>query len=233
VTIASQIGRAEPGDFLTGGRRDNTRVFRAAMRHSRFVRLLRLALPLAVIVSAAGIGAYRWLDPLRALDRLPVGAEGAVLSGTKIIMRQPRLKGFTNDQRPYTVVARTAAKDLAKPDELEMEDVHATLVMQDKRDVQITAREGFYDGKANTVRLKHNVVVSSPDYEVLLHEALVEVRKGHVVSEHPVVVNMLQGTINANRLEIHESGAVIRFERGVTLVIDREDTPAIVSERRR
>ena len=34
---------------------------------------------------------------------------------------------------------------------------------------------------------------------------------------------MLQGTINANRLEVAESGAVIRFERGVTLVIDRED----------
>jgi hypothetical protein len=48
-----------------------------------------------------------------------------------------------------------------------------------------------------------------------------------------VVVNMLQGTVNANRLEIQESGAVIRFERGVTLVIDREDTPAIVAERSR
>ncbi len=233
MTIASQIGHAAPGDFLTTGRRDNTRIFRAAMRHSRFVRFARLALPLAVVIVAGGIGAYRWLDPMRAIERLPVGVDGVVLSGTKIIMRQPRLKGFTNDQRPYTVVARTAAKDMANPDALEMEEVHATMVMQDKRDVQITAREGFYDGKANTVRLKHDVVVSSPDYEVLLHEALVNVRKGHVVSEHPVVVKMLQGTVNANRLEIHESGAVIRFERGVTLVIDREDTPAIMTERRR
>jgi len=196
------------------------------MRHSRFVRFVRLAIPVVIVVSVAAHGAYRWLDPMRALARLPVGAEGMVLSGTKVIMRQPRLKGFTSDQRPYTVVARTAAKDLTNPDALEMEDVHATMVTSDRGNVDITARDGFYDGKANTLRLKNNVVVSSTEYEALLIDALIHVRKGHVVSEDPVVVNMLQGTIKSNRLEILESGAVVRFERGVTFVIDREDESA-------
>jgi hypothetical protein len=31
---------------------------------------------------------------------------------------------------------------------------------------------------------------------------------------------MLQGTLTANRIEVAESGAVILFERGVTLIID-------------
>jgi lipopolysaccharide export system protein LptC len=110
-----------------------------------------------------------------------------------------------------------------------MEDLRATMVMPDRRDAVVTAREGFYDGKANTLRLRNNVVVTTPQYEVHLQDATMHVKAGHVVSDQPVVVNMLQGTINANRLEIHESGAVIKFDRGVTLVIDREDTPALVT----
>ena len=229
MAFASQIGDAKSGDFLTAGRRDNTRAFRAAIRHSRFVRFVRVALPVAIVGSMVAFGAYRWLDPMRALARLPVSAEGAVISGTKIIMRQPRLTGFTKDERPYTVIARTAAKDVMNPDALEMQDLQATMVTPEGKSVQVTARDGFHDAKANTMRLKNNVVVTSPDYEVLMSEALLHVRNGHVVSEQPVVVNMLQGTINANRLEIQESGAIIRFERGVTLVIDREDGPAVAT----
>ncbi len=223
MTIASQIGDASSGDFLTSGRRDNTRAFRAAVRHSRFVRFMRVAIPVCIVGSIAAFSLYRWLDPMQALAKLPVGVDGAVLSGTKVIMRQPRLSGFTKDERPYTLVARTAAKDLKNPDALEMEDVRATFVMQDQRNVLITARDGFYDGKASTIRLRNNVIVSSPEYEALMHDALMHTKNGHVVSEQPVVVNMLQGTISANRLEILESGAIIRFERGVTMIIDRED----------
>ena len=50
------------------------------------------------------------------------------------------------------------------------------------------------------------------------------VRGGTVVSENPVEIQMLQGTLKANRIEVAESGAIIRFEGGVTLVIDRDDT---------
>ena len=42
----------------------------------------------------------------------------------------------------------------------------------------------------------------------------------HVLSEKPVEVKMLQGTISANRLEVTASGEVIRFDRGVTVVMD-------------
>jgi len=224
--MLAQIADAESGDFLTAGRRDNTRAFRAAVRHSRLVRLLRIAVPAMVVGFSTLFLAYWWFDPLRALSKLPVGGEGVVLSGTKVIMNEPRLNGFTQDQRPYTLVARTAAKDLTRPDELELQDLRGTMIMPDRRNVQVTARIGFYDAKADTVRLRNDVIVSSPEYEALMSEALMHIRKGHVISEQPVVINMQLGTINANRLEIEESGAIIRFERGVTVLIDREDPPA-------
>ena len=208
-------------------RRDNRRAFRAAMRHSRLVRFTRVGLPVVILVCTAAFGVYRWLDPMRVLARLPISTDGMVVSGTKIVMRQPRLTGYTKDERPYTVTARTATKDLTNPDALEMEDIKATIVMPDGRSVEVTASEGLHNGKSETLRLQKDVLVSSPEYEILLRDALVNVRAGSVVSEQPVEVKMLQGTINANRIEVTQSGEVIRFERGVTVVIDGAAAPSI------
>ena len=82
------------------------------------------------MLCAAAFGAYRWLNPLRLLSGCRSGSDGMVISGTKIMMRQPRLTGYTSDERPYTVIARTAAQDITKPDMLELaghprEDGHA------------------------------------------------------------------------------------------------------------
>jgi len=224
LTIASQTEGAGSGGFLMQPRRDNRRAFRAAMRHSRLVRITRVGLPLVIVLCAAAFGAYRWVDPMRVLARLPVSTEEVLVSGTKIVMRQPRLAGFTKDERPYTVTARTAAKDLAHPDLLELGHIHTTITMQDGRNVELTATDGLYNGKADTLRLFNGVVVSTSDYQISLREALANIKAGSVVSEQPVEVKMLQGTVNANRLEVTESGAVIRFGGGVTLVIDNDDS---------
>jgi lipopolysaccharide export system protein LptC len=224
LTIASQIEGAGSGGFLMPPHRDNRRAFRAAMRHSRLVRITRVGLPLVIMLSAAVYGTYQWFDPMRVLSRLPVSADAVLVSGTKIVMRQPRLTGYTKDERPYTVTARAAAKDLANPDLLELEHIRATITMQDGRNVELTATEGLYNGKTDTLRLDKSVVVSSPDYQITLREAVANIKAGSVISEQPVEVKMLQGTVNANRLEVAESGAVIRFDGGVTLVIDRDDS---------
>src|SRR5262249_50670682 len=55
-----------------------------------------------------------------------------------------------------------------------------------------------------------------------LIEATVNVRTNHIVSERPVEVLMRQGTTHANRLEVTDSGEVVRFERGVTMVLTPE-----------
>src|SRR5262249_54515967 len=158
--------------------------------------------------------------PMRSLARLPVSVQGMVISGSKIIMQQPRLTGYTKDERPYTIIARTAAKEITNQDLLELQDIHTTVTMQDGRNMVVTARDGFYDGKTEMLRLKNNVVLSSAEYELVLQDALINVRAGTVVSEQPVEVNMLQGTITAKRIEVTGSGEVIVFGGGVTLLID-------------
>jgi lipopolysaccharide export system protein LptC len=208
--------------FNDGGRR-----FRRALRHSRHVRMLRVGIPLVVILG--GIAAFvvmTWLDPLRALARLPVDLGGLVISGTKITMQQPRLVGYTRDNRSYEVHARAAAQDLVNPDMLELQDISATMEMQDKSVLQVVARSGLYDTKSEKLTLQQNILVTSVNYEGRLSEAVIEVRKGNVVSEKPVELKMQQGTVTANRLEVVNSGSVVRFEGAVTMILTMDSAPA-------
>ena len=56
-----------------------------------------------------------WFNPLRVLDKVPIELGSVVVSGTKITMAQPRLAGFTNDNRQYELTAQAAAQDITKP----------------------------------------------------------------------------------------------------------------------
>jgi len=206
--------------YWTMNRGDSARAFRAARRHSRVVRILRVAIPLAVVLGFIGIFLLTYLNPLRMLARLPIDVGNLVVSGTKITMEQPRLSGFTRDERAYELSADAAKQDLTKPDLIELRNIRAKVQMQDKSTMEMSATAGIYDSKAETLKLDQNIMLSSSTgYRGQLSEAMVDIRKGYVLSERPVAVEMLQGTLNANRLEIVDSGDLVRFDGGVNMTL--------------
>lgn len=212
-----QIARA----YWSMGRGDAERTFRAARRHSRLVRIMRIAVPASVVVLIVATTLITYFNPLRMLAKLPVDMSNLVVSGTRITMEQPRLSGFTSDARAYELMATAAAQDLTKPDIVELRDIRAKVQMQDQSLMELTALNGLYDTKGETLKLSHNIViVSSTGYEGRLSEAMVDIRKGNVHSDQPVQVKMLQGTLNADRLEITNSGELVRFLGNVDMLLD-------------
>jgi lipopolysaccharide export system protein LptC len=199
-------------------RRAGARAFRKAIRHSRHVRFARRAIPLCVV---AGLGLSilaAELNPLRMLVSLPVDFNGLVVSGTKITMEAPLIAGYTRDARPYEVTARAAAQDVMNPNTIELQGLHGTSQMPDKAVFELSADTGTYDSKAEMLNLRQNIVLkSSSGFEVRLSEAVVEMHSSNVVSEKPVEVRMQNGTINANRMSVLDSGGTIHFEGGVTM----------------
>ena len=219
-TAVSDISERTPRAFAPS-RRDGDRAFRAAVRHSRHVRILRVAIPLsAVIVLAAGATFTFLFKPLRALSGMPVDIGSMVVSGTKIKMNQPRLAGVTRDSRHYDMVAQAAAQDITKPDMVELQGIHATMEMRDKVIFKTTAKDGVYNTKTEQLTLNHNIVVtSSSGYEAFLNEAVVDVRASRIVSDKPVEVKTATWSISANHMEVTESGDLIRFGRGVFVTL--------------
>jgi lipopolysaccharide export system protein LptC len=97
--------------------------------------------------------------------------------------------------------------------------------MQDSDVVVITAKSGTYNTKGDNVVLREHVVVTSAQgFNAKLREAVVDMKKGNVLSEQPVDIKMPTGTIKANGMEIIDSGDVVRFTGGV--VFDLEGAPA-------
>jgi lipopolysaccharide export system protein LptC len=222
---AAQPDAATARAYWTTGRNDRERLFRAARRHSRHVRLLRIAVPLCVGVVIAVYMLWKVLNPVGLLTaNLPVGANDLVVSGSKITMEQPRLKGFTKDARSYELTAAQASQDITKPDIVEMRDVRAKFQMPDQTTANVTARDGVFDSKNEVLKLGKNVVLRASSYTVWLNDAVVDVRTGHIVTEQPVEVKMLQGTLNAERLEVKESGALLRFDGGVTMKLKLDNS---------
>jgi lipopolysaccharide export system protein LptC len=225
LTVASRADVSQADDRATRGyasreRANDARVFRTALRHSRLVRLLRIGIPALVVVGALIIVLSVYVfDPLRQLAKLPGSIGGLVVSGTSITMQQPRMAGYTQDRRPYVVTARAATQDVTKPDTIQLRDLNATMEFKDAGKLELTARSGLFESKLDRLTLQDDVLVNSANYQAKLSEAVVNVRTNHMVSEHPVEVIMRQGTINANRLEVTNSGEVIRFEGGVTMVL--------------
>ncbi len=209
------------------GRGDSELAFRSARRHSRAVRILRIAIPLAVVLGFTGIFLITYFNPLRMLAKLPIDVGNLVVSGTKITMEHPRLSGFTGDARGYELSADAAKQDLTKPDLIELRNIRAKVQMQDKSTVEVSATAGIYDSKGETLKLDQNIVLSSSTgYRGRLSEAMIDIRKGNVVSERPVEVELLQGTLNANRLEIADSGDLVRFGGGVNMTLMLGDAAA-------
>ena len=173
-----------------------------------------------MVLGFTGIFLVTYFNPLRMLAKLPINVGDLVVSGTKITMEQPRLSGFTRDERAYELSADAAKQDLTKPDLIELRNIRAKVQMQDKSTVEMSATAGIYDSKAETLKLDQNILLSSSaGYRGELSEALIDIRKGYVVSEHPVAVEMLQGKLNASRLEIVDSGDLVRFDGGVSMTL--------------
>jgi lipopolysaccharide export system protein LptC len=213
--------------YWTMGRGESARAFRAARRHSRAVRLLRVAVPAGVAVAAVAIVLVTYFNPLRMLSKLPINIGDLVVSGSKITMEKPHLSGFTKDARAYELTADAAAQDMTKPDIVELHNIRAKLQMQDKSTVEMTAVLGIYNSKGEMLKLDRNIELSSSTgYAGHLSEATVDIRKGNVVSEKPVQVKLLQGVLNSNRLEIIDSGDLVRFGGGVTMTLMLNQIPA-------
>lgn len=199
--------------------------YRAAQRHSRLVRTLRVIVLAGIGAVLLGVMAANFMPSVGAI-RLPGEIGKLVIKGTKITMQAPKLTGYTSDSRPYEFTADTAAQDINKPDLVELQKLHARLQMEDKSTVEMTAPTGTYDMKADKLVLEEDIALaSSTGYAARLNEAIVDMHSGNVVSNKPVKVKLLNGFLDAKRLEITENGAVIRFDGGVSMTLHPDQDP--------
>src|ERR1700731_2652853 len=209
--------------------------FAIAARHSRMVRVLRVAVPAAVILAMAAIVAVSIFNPFRMLmPKLPIDLSNLVVSGSKITMESPHMAGYTADQRPYEVWAKTATQDVTDPDHVDLKNLRAKLRTEDQTTLTPDALNGRMDNKQQLLDLHKDIFLqTSTGYEARLSQAFVDMAKNTVTSEEHVDVKLLNGTLTADRLRITGGGELIRFEGNGVMDLDKlppAETPPVEPE---
>src|ERR1043166_9119860 len=108
-------------------RSDLERLVRVARRHSRLVRIARVAVPVGVVLALAALVLNAYFEPLRVLEKLPSVSGKLGVQGSKITMELPKIAVFTRDSRAYEMTAETAIQDVTKPDMVELKNLRATI----------------------------------------------------------------------------------------------------------
>jgi lipopolysaccharide export system protein LptC len=193
--------------------------FKAARRHTRRVRFFRVMLPLGVLVGAILATALAFFDPLKIAMDLPFDLGRVSLSGSRIKMELPKLSGFTNDNRGYSVTAKSATQDLTHPDQIDLEEIEARLELAEQGWAKLTAQAGHYNTKSESMMLDQGIRFdTSAGYGGTLQEVKVDVKAGKLLSEQPVELRYLDGKLTADRMEVSQKDSRALLTGNVRLV---------------
>jgi len=193
----------------------NANTARNVHRHSRFVGILRWALPgfclLIVGIFLYSSGIFSSYFVAKPKEAQPVVAENSVE------MVQPRMSGLDKEERAYEITAEKAKQDVDDPTKVALENIVGSLALNKNDDkVSLTAKSGFFDSEKNFLQLRQDIVISSKQgYTAYLTSADTLLKKKHITSNEPVLIEWREGSIRANSLEIKDEGSVIRFFKGV------------------
>lgn len=205
--------------------------FGAARRHTMLVRFLRRAIPVGAVVAVLALIVAPFLDPLRGVANVSLGAVG--ISGGKVKMDTPRLSGYRKDNRPYEVTAEAALQEIRNPTQVELQMLTARLQMEREGWVTVNAKTGHFDTQKEKLRLVDDVRVKTEGgYDIRMKTADVDFKGGTVVSKEPVKVAIDTNTVDADALDVKDNGALIAFQGRVRVFIPNAPAGTIAGPER-
>ncbi len=190
------------------------RAFSKARRHSHWVRLLRLLMPLGAV---AALGLYFVGGPMSlSIGDGNLNIDGITVNTENLTMSNPVYEGFTDDNGKYVVKAVSATQQLDKPDLVGLKTVTAKLTEADGGTAEMAATTGEIDTKKEILQLGGGIDVKSSDgLKAKLKTAILYLKQKRIFSKEPVAVEMPNGTVKSRQLEIFTEEKRILFKTNV------------------
>lgn len=203
----------------TGDAASRSAVFAQAARHSRRVRMLKTALPVAGVATIAFFLAWSWLS--RPDIPVAVSVDDAALSDGKLVMTNPKLGGVNKDNQRYAMTASRAVQDADKAELIHLEQIEAELPLSGDNRAKIVADGGLYDRSSSSMRIHTPLTATTTDGMVArLADAEVNMDAGSLKTDKPVDILMRGSHITAQSMSISDRGRTIVFERRVRLTLE-------------
>lgn len=198
--------------------RERDKAFARAKQHSRRVNLLKVALPLAAAAIAIGFVAYSYVVTPGSVS---INVAESAISNGRLVMASPKLEGFTQDNRPYSMSATRAFQDLNDMGLIELEQISARLPFDGDNIAVLTAPGGLYNRDRNTLDLKGDLEIKTQDgMSARLKSAFVDIATGSVQTDQPVDIQMKGTSVQADSLRVEQNGKILVFDKRVRMVVD-------------
>lgn len=208
MTAASSMTRHRAGGETSAQKR--------ARRHSRWVRVLRVLLPLTGLAILSGmvglIAVFNYLSSL-GLGNISLSTDG-------LVMDRPELSGH-DGERSYKVSAVRAIQRLSDPRVIDLETIHADIVLNPSQSAQLTALKGTYDNGEETLTLYDGLQVSwSEGYTIDLTDVAIDLKTGAMRTSDPISIRSDKGHIRAGQLDYDQDKGIVRFTDGIRMVLN-------------
>ena len=187
--------------------------YTVAARHSRRVRRLKIVLPLiAVLIGAIFVA----VSVVRAF--LP---ENLTIENGKIVMQNPAISGRNKQDISYSMKAKRALQDIANPDIITLETIHAEMPVNDTLMATVEAISGIYDRGRNTLDMNAPFSITMNNGLIADFEAAyLDINAGEMETKKPIAISMKGGSIVAQSLRMTDKGRIVTFEGMVKVIVD-------------
>lgn len=185
-----------------------------AERYTRFVTLMKRALPIAALVLLAAVGIYAFQP--RQQDRMAMTFERVGEVANDLAMIKPRLSGTDAKGNPFVITADRAVQEGRNSRRARLENVDADMTLDKERWLNATAANGLFDADARTLVLGGGIAVFSDNgYELRTKAAHFDLKRGFVHGEQKVTGQGPLGTMSADAFEVDKTTQQIRLKGNV------------------
>ena len=226
---ATTIGAAEAGRRATaGGRpgaggpvapsRDVPRPLAQihADRHSRRVRIFKIALPLLGLAAVALVAGWTFV---KMYFGVALDVRNVLFSKDGLTMVEPRLTGRAQN-RTYDVSAARAFQSIGDPKVVRMEEIDGIVTMEDGLSVKIESAGGTYDGNHETLNLAGGVTITASNgWRVEGRAADVDLIGGVITGREAIRISGPGTRLSSDRIDLTDNGHRALFEGTVRMTI--------------
>lgn len=193
---------------------------RAGGSYSRFVGLMRIALPLIAGAIIALVIAWPEFGEKRSGFKLGMSKIAINDNGGQAVVN-PRFTGTDRAQRPYTVTADAATQNPKAPHQIRLAFPKADLTLADGTWVSVSASDGRYDRKAGILTLSGGVdLFQDKGYELHTPSARIVLADGMAEGTQPVRGQGPFGTLEAQGFRMVDKGRRLLLSGKSRLVLN-------------
>lgn len=209
--------RERPASGRDWGARARTTALES-IKYSRFVGVMKRALPIAASVLIAIVLIYAFMP--RQQDRVTMVYQRLGRIENDLAMMKPRLTGTDDKGNPFVITADHAVQDAHNPHRARLVNIEADMTLNRSQWVNAMATKGAFDMDAGALNLTDGIsIFSDSGYELHTSRGHVDLQHGMFIGPDSVRGQGPLGNFRADRFEIDHGKRMIYLNGNVLMIL--------------